>query len=297
MAPKRGISFDEEEGRKEGEEEGSGEPATLPSLRGRRSGQIVIDSVDVMRFVPRDASLNSLRYSTPFLTDFRLSLSFAFQILLSADYETPKDLVNRLPLLTEVDEDDLEGEDDDYDVDDDDDDYESTAHGAGSSSPNISLLTGVTSLASIDGAVRRSQMRAGMRGRRGRGARSMTATTTTTSRTTLSSDVSLKSGDKRELFLEVSYSDPRDSKLYTEPGADPAADSLVYKLYVGGKFGRGGEHYYYCRPYGHVYQSIEVKGEAAPSKSGEAEDEKQGRGGDRRGSRSRARGEAPSPRP
>lgn len=195
--------------------------------------------------------------------------------MLSADYETPKDLVNRLPLLTEVDEDDLEEDEGDDDVyDDDDDDDESTARGAGSSSPNISLLTGVTSLASIDGAVRRSQMRAGMRGRRGRGARSMTATTTsgTTAGTTLSSDVSLKSGDnKRELFLEVSYSDPRDSKLYTEPGADPAADSLIYKLYVGGKFGRGGEHYYYCRPYGHVYQSIEVKGEAALSKPGEDE--------------------------
>ena len=165
--------------------------------------------------------------------------------MLSADYETPKDLVNRLPLLTEVDEDDLEeGEGDDHEYDDDDEeedeDDESTARGAGSSSPNISLLTGVTSLASIDGAVRRSQMRAGMRGRRGRGARSMTATTTTsgaTTATTLSSDVSLKSGDKRELFLEVSYSDPRDSKLYTEPGADPAADGLIYKLYVGGKFG------------------------------------------------------------
>ena len=218
--------------------------------------------------------------SAPFSTDFRISLSLALQILLSADYETPKDLVNRLPLLTEVDEDDLEegeGDDHEYDDDEEDEDDESTARGAGSSSPNISLLTGVTSLASIDGAVRRSQMRAGMRGRRGRGARSMTATTTTsgaTTATTLSSDVSLKSGDKRELFLEVSYSDPRDSKLYTEPGADPAADSLIYKLYVGGKFGGGGEHYYYCRPYGHVYQSIEVKGEAAAAnKSGERKDE------------------------
>ena len=86
------------------------------------------------------------------------------QIFLSADYETPKDLVSRLPLLTEVDEDDL-----DDDLDDDDGD-ESTVAGGSSSSPNMSLLTGVTSLASIDGAVRRSQMRAGMRGRRGRSA-------------------------------------------------------------------------------------------------------------------------------
>ena len=194
--------------------------------------------------------------------------------MLSADYETPKDLVNRLPLLTEVDEDDLEGEDGVYEDDEDDDGSTANGGGAGSSSPNISLLTGVTSLASIDGAVRRSQMRAGMRGRRGRGnaVRSATATTAsgTTAATTLSSGVSLRSGDKRELFLEVSYSDPRDSKLYTEPGADPAADGLIYKLYVGGQFGGGGEHYYYCRPYGHVYQSIEVKGEAAaPGKSGE----------------------------
>ena len=189
------------------------------------------------------------------------------QILLSADYETPKDLVNRLPLLTEEDEDELDLEDED------EDDMTVT----GSSSPDISLLTGVTSLASIDGAVRRSQMRAGMRGRRGRqGSRNAA---TTSAGTTLSSSategVSLRSGDNHrrgELFLEVSYSDPRDSKLYTEPGADPAADGLIYKLYVGGKFGGGGrdggaggggEHYYYCRPYGHVYQSVEVKGEAA----------------------------------
>ena len=181
------------------------------------------------------------------------------QILLSADYETPKDLVNRLPLLTEEDEDELDLEDED-----EEDDMTVT----GSSSPDISLLTGVTSLASIDGAVRRSQMRAGMRGRRGRqGSRN---TATTSAGTTLSSSategVSLRSGDNHrrgELFLEVSYSDPRDSKLYTEPGVDPAADGLIYKLYVGGKFGGGGEHYYYCRPYGHVYQSVEVKGEAA----------------------------------
>ena len=97
------------------------------------------------------------------------------------------------------------------------------------------------------------------------------------SATTLSSaDTAKSSGDKRgeQLFLEVSYSDPRDSKLYTEPGADPAADSLIYKLYVGGAFGSaaagaGGEHYYYCRPYGHVYQSVEVKGDVAASDSGE----------------------------
>ena len=188
------------------------------------------------------------------------------QILLSADYETPKDLVNRLPLLTEEDEDelDLDGEEDDMTV-------------TGSSSPDISLLTGVTSLASIDGAVRRSQMRAGMRGRRGRqGSRNTATSAGTTLSSSATEGVSLRSGDNNrrgELFLEVSYSDPRDSKLYTEPGADPAADGLIYKLYVGGKFGGGrggggGEHYYYCRPYGHVYQSVEVKGEAAADKSG-----------------------------
>ena len=59
-----------------------------------------------------------------------------------------------------------------------------------------------------------------------------------------------------ELLLELDYSDPRDSKLYTEPGADPADnDNLIYKLYVGGE-------YYYCRPYRHNYHRVRaVSGE------------------------------------
>lgn len=72
---------------------------------------------------------------------------------------------------------------------------------------------------------------------------------------------------QRELFFEVSYSDPSDSKLYTEPGADPAGDDLIYKLYVGGGLGVGGGDYYYCRPYGNAYQAIAVKG--GVGKSGE----------------------------
>ncbi|XP_040567204.2 uncharacterized protein [Lepeophtheirus salmonis] len=43
-----------------------------------------------------------------------------------------------------------------------------------------------------------------------------------------------------DLYLELQYSDPSDSKLYTQPGTDP--DDMVYKLYVG-------DEEYYCRPY------------------------------------------------
>ena len=57
------------------------------------------------------------------------------------------------------------------------------------------------------------------------------------------------------MLLELHYSDPRDSKLYTEPGADPLAasndddaDGIVYRLFKPGPDGTGGE-YYYCRPY------------------------------------------------
>jgi hypothetical protein len=74
-----------------------------------------------------------------------------FQVVISADYETPKDLVSRLPLLTEENEDE----------EDDDDDDSSTTRGG--SSPNISLLTGLTSLTSIDGAVIGGRRRGGRR--------------------------------------------------------------------------------------------------------------------------------------
>ena len=37
------------------------------------------------------------------------------------------------------------------------------------------------------------------------------------------------------------YNEPRDSKLYTQPGIDPD-DSLKYKLYVGNES-------FYCKPF------------------------------------------------
>ena len=45
---------------------------------------------------------------------------------------------------------------------------------------------------------------------------------------------------QKQLFLEVIYNEPRDSKLYTQPGIDPD-DSLKYKLYVGNES-------FYCKP-------------------------------------------------
>ena len=47
---------------------------------------------------------------------------------------------------------------------------------------------------------------------------------------------------QKKLFLEVIYNEPRDSKLYTQPGIDPD-DSLKYKLYVGNES-------FYCKPLG-----------------------------------------------
>ena len=47
---------------------------------------------------------------------------------------------------------------------------------------------------------------------------------------------------QKQLFLEVIYNEPRDSKLYTQPGVDPD-DSLKYKLYVGNES-------FYCKPLG-----------------------------------------------
>ena len=47
---------------------------------------------------------------------------------------------------------------------------------------------------------------------------------------------------QKQLFLEVIYNEPRDSKLYTQPGIDPD-DSLKYKLYVGNES-------FYCKPMG-----------------------------------------------
>jgi len=66
--------------------------------------------------------------------------------------------------------------------------------------------------------------------------------------------ITLQSG---ELFLELAYADPRDSKgIYVEPGWDPSSassgtdDNAIYKLYV------DEDNYYYCRPYRAAYQAV-----------------------------------------
>ena len=45
--------------------------------------------------------------------------------------------------------------------------------------------------------------------------------------------------------LDVVYSDPKDSKLYQVPGAEPRPESedMLYKVYVSGREAQ------YCRPY------------------------------------------------
>ena len=47
-----------------------------------------------------------------------------------------------------------------------------------------------------------------------------------------------------EFLVEVPYTDPKDSKLYTQPGVDPS-DDQIYKVYVGSET-------LYCRPYQHI---------------------------------------------
>ena len=118
---------------------------------------------------------------------------------MSADYDTPKDLVNRLPLLHEVDEEDIDDEDELEDASENDDDDGETSTGTATttrgSSPNISLLTGLTS---IDGVVVRNKRgRAGamMRRRMLRQQRRMQQQQVGGS-TVSSSEFSTKSGDK-----------------------------------------------------------------------------------------------------
>lgn len=65
-----------------------------------------------------------------------------------------------------------------------------------------------------------------------------------------------------QIFLEVVYNEPKDSKLYTQPGADPD-DGLKYKLYVGNEA-------FYCRPYTssdvyHYYEQIRKPGKTQKS--------------------------------
>jgi len=52
---------------------------------------------------------------------------------------------------------------------------------------------------------------------------------------------SLKARNDDLVAEEVPYTDPRDSKLYTQPGVDPF-DSEIYKVYVTNEA-------LYCRPY------------------------------------------------
>ncbi|TRY67147.1 hypothetical protein TCAL_02951 [Tigriopus californicus] len=104
------------------------------------------------------------------------------QVQVSEDYDSPKDLVNRLPLVLE----------------------ESPPH-----SPSLTSRYGASSRISSNSSFEKT---------------------------------SGNSFPSSELLLELTYSDPKDSKLYTEPGVDPEGEDLIYKLYVGGE-------YYYCRPY------------------------------------------------
>jgi len=79
-----------------------------------------------------------------------------------------------------------------------------------------------------------------------------------------SSSVHSSSGNNggKELFLELAYADPKDSKqdIYVEPGWDPNnadEEKNLYKLYV------GEDNYYYCRPYRAAYQAVRA-GECWP---------------------------------
>ena len=55
--------------------------------------------------------------------------------------------------------------------------------------------------------------------------------------------------------LDVVYSDPKDSKLYQVPGADPRpeAEDVLYKVYVSGREAQ------YCRPYVAMRSSVQHK--------------------------------------
>eukprot|EP00095_Tigriopus_kingsejongensis_P002515 snap_masked-scaffold185_size275389-processed-gene-1.7 protein:Tk02515 transcript:snap_masked-scaffold185_size275389-processed-gene-1.7-mRNA-1 annotation:"PREDICTED: mono" len=111
------------------------------------------------------------------------------KVIVSDDYDSPKDLVNRLPLVLEE---------------------------SSPPSPSVYSRHGANSRISSNSSCEKQ------------------------------SGNSIQSG---EFLLELAYSDPKDSKLYTEPGVDPESDDLIYKLYVGGE-------YYYCRPYRPNYSVV-----------------------------------------
>ncbi len=66
----------------------------------------------------------------------------------------------------------------------------------------------------------------------------------------------LKMFDKQQnvddFVVEVPYTDPKDSKLYTQPGIDPS-DDQIYKVYVGTET-------LYCRPYQHIKRGSKLMG-------------------------------------
>lgn len=132
------------------------------------------------RFERYDQPSDSLSQSESDLRSGRLS--GINQVHVSEDYDSPKDLVNRLPLVLEE---------------------------SPPPSPSLTSRYGASSRISSNSSFEKT---------------------------------SGNSFPSSELLLELAYSDPKDSKLYTEPGVDPEGEDLIYKLYVGGE-------YYYCRPY------------------------------------------------
>jgi len=65
---------------------------------------------------------------------------------------------------------------------------------------------------------------------------------------------------EEDFIVEVPYTDPKDSKLYTQPGIDPS-DDQIYKVYVGTET-------LYCRPYQHIKRGSKLMGKKMISRSG-----------------------------
>ena len=126
---------------------------------------------------------------------------------MSEEYHTPKDLINRLPLLQE------------------DGKFE---QGTGER-PNSSASTVRPVLSS---------------------------------RNTNNFENCVKMFDKQheeDFVVEVPYTDPKDSKLYTQPGIDPS-DDQIYKVYVGTET-------LYCRPYQHIKRGSKLMGKKTISRT------------------------------
>ena len=64
---------------------------------------------------------------------------------------------------------------------------------------------------------------------------------------------------EEDFVVEVPYTDPKDSKLYTQPGIDPS-DDQIYKVYVGTET-------LYCRPYQHIKRGSKLMGKKTISRS------------------------------